>query len=61
MGDTNKSILSLNNAFHLKKVFLILNIFQKPLGWVVFFFIFFKKFYIGNKEFIVFCVYIIML
>ena len=60
MGETNKSILSLNNEFDLKKrVLFTLNGFKKLFGWVVFFLTI--LFYIGNKEFIVFCVCIIML
>ena len=60
MGETNKSILSLNNEFDLKKrVLFALDGFKKLFGWVVFFLTI--LFYIGNKEFIVFCVCIIML
>ena len=60
MGETNKSILSLNNEFDLKKgVLFTLDGFKKLFGWVVFFLTI--LFYIGNKEFIVFCVCIIML
>ena len=36
IGEPNKSILSLNNVFDLKKkVLLTLNVFKKPFGWVV--------------------------
>ena len=36
MGETNKSILSLNNVFDLKKKMLFsLNVLKKPFGWVV--------------------------
>ena len=66
-GKTNKSILSLNNVFDLKKkVLFTLNVFKKPIGWVVFFLsIFFSNIYIfylyiGNKGFIVFCICIII-
>ena len=38
MGETSKSIMSLNNVFDLKKkVFFTLNVFKKPFGWVAFF------------------------
>ena len=38
MGETNKSILSLNNVFDLKKKVLFnLNVLKKPFGWVVLF------------------------
>ena len=37
-GETNKSILSLNNVFDLKKKVLFnLNVLKKPFGWVVLF------------------------
>ena len=50
MGETNKSILSLNNAFDLKKKMVFtLKVFKKPFGWVLFF-------HIGNKDFIVLCI-----
>ena len=39
MGETKKSILSLNTAFDFKKkVLFTLNVFKKPFGWVVSFF-----------------------
>ena len=58
MGETNKSILSLNNVFDLKKKVLFnLNVLKKPFGWVALFLsIFLFVFYIGKKEFIVFFV-----
>ena len=57
-GETNKSILSLNNVFDLKKKVLFnLNVLKKPFGWVALSLsIFLFVFYIGEKEFIVFFV-----
>ena len=62
MGEPNNSNLSLKNVFDLKKeVLFTLNVFQEPFEWVVFFLSFFLYICIGNKGFIVFCVFIIML
>ena len=58
MGETNESVLSLNDVCDLKKKMLFtLNIFKKQLRGVFFLSLFFNFFiYIGNKEFIIFCV-----
>ena len=62
MGEPNNSNLLLKNVFDLKKeVLFTLNVFQEPFEWVVFFLSFFLYICIGNKGFIVFCVFIIML
>ena len=59
MGETNKSVLSLNKEFDLKKKVLFgLNVFKKPFSFDHFFKLFF---YMGKKEFIMLCVFIIML
>ena len=62
MGEPNNSNLPLKNVFDLKKeVLFTLNVFQESFEWVVFFLSFFLYICIGNKGFIVFCVFIIML